>query len=104
MNKVLISAALAVAVIANGSAFANADIDNALYEEAHFFASNDATIAMPSSTPLSAETAALYEETPSVAAAQSVDLSEQLADSGLGQFRGWTSSIQATPSRFSMPE
>ena len=106
MNKVLISAALAVAVIANGSAFADANIDYSLYEESQSFAGKTATVAMPVAGPLSAKSASLYEEVTfgAVADVRPVNLDEQLADRGLRQVHGWISTFQDAQTRFAQPE
>jgi len=82
MNKVLVSAAFALALIASGNAFAGSDIDESLYAETNTFGSHEVTNFVPSPDPISPETAALYEEASSgvVAYQSAVDVSEQIAD------------------------
>ena len=84
MNKVLVSAAFALALIASGNAFAGSDIDESIYAETDTFANHEVTNFVPAPGPISEETAALYEETSSdvVAYEPSVEVSEQLADRG----------------------
>jgi len=83
MNKVLVSAALALSLIASGNAFA-AGSDKSVYAETPS-ASYDAGAVQASNAPLSAATAAIYSETTSsdVASVQMVGRFEQLADSGI---------------------
>jgi hypothetical protein len=85
MNKVLISAAFALSLIASGNAFAAPDIDESIYAETPSAVSGNVAGFMPSADPISAETAALYNETTSsvVASIQTANGNEQLADSGV---------------------
>ena len=81
MNKVLVSVAFALALIASGSAFAGSDIDESLYAETNIFDNHDVTNFVPAPGPISTATAALYEESSwgVVAYQPSVMASQQLA-------------------------
>jgi hypothetical protein len=100
MNKILVSAAFAIALIASGNAFAASDIDESIYAETSSVASYDANGFMPSAAPMSAESAALYEESSSRAIAYEMafDANPQLAESGNGNAagRGWISTAPST--------
>jgi len=82
MNKVLVSAALAVSMIASFNAFAASGNDKSVYAETPS-ASFNVNAVQASNAPLSAATAAIYGETASsvVAVMQTVDGFEQVADS-----------------------
>jgi len=54
MNKVLVSAAFAIALIASGNAFAASDLDESIYAETSSVASYDANGFVPSTEPMSA--------------------------------------------------
>jgi len=84
MNKVLISAAFALSLIASGNAFAASDIDESVYAETPS-ATVDLAGFVPSTAPISAETAALYNESASsaVALVHSAGRNQQVADSGI---------------------
>jgi hypothetical protein len=100
MNKVLISAAFAIALIASGNAFAASDIDESLYAEASSVASDNTNGFVPSAEPMSAETAALYEESSSqvIAYEMTFDTNPQVAekDNGNAAGRGWFSAAPST--------
>jgi len=100
MNKVLVSAAFAIALIASGNAFAASDLDESIYAETSSVASYDANGFVPSTEPMSAESAALYEESSShvIAYEVSFDANPQLADNANGNAagRGWLSATQST--------
>jgi len=98
MNKVLVSAAFAIALIASGNAFAASDLDESIYAETSSVASYDANGFVPSTAPMSAESAALYEESSShvIAYEVSFDANPQLADNAKAADRGWTSATQST--------
>ncbi len=98
MNKVLVSAAFAIALIASGNAFAASDLDESIYAETSSVASYDANGFVPSTAPMSAESAALYEESSShvIAYEVSFDANPQLADNAKAAGRGWTSATQST--------
>jgi len=98
MNKVLVSAAFAIALIASGNAFAASDLDDSIYAETSSVAAYDADGFMPSTEPMSAESAALYEESSAhvIAYENSVDANPQVADNGKAADRGWISAPQST--------
>ena len=106
MKTVLVSAALALTVMASGAAFAAEDIDVSLYEETSPFATYDVVAFMPSGAPLSADTAALYDEATvhAVALEDSVNLRDQLASMSFVPGRDWGKSIPMTASQVQTPE